>query len=597
MKQIGLTLSLLAMLISVSAVMAQEEVVLDEEVVAQDLEIQDPTMLPDSPFYFIKSWSRGIQGFFTFNPVDKAALKQRFASEKLIEVKKMIEERRDEGVIGDAIEKYKKEVEEVEGVTRDIKERAEGNEKVSSFLDKYIKQQTLHQRLLQKLEEQVPPHAFEKIKAARERHLEKFGEVMNRLEENKERLQQRLEKNLEEVKGSDFKEFKNLEVLKQLEEKVPEQAKEAIRRAIENTLRRLEIKLEQSPDGSLEKFKTYTESISGEKERHEEILENLKDRLEDKPAIQQKIIESLEKVRSNKLPVTVEARFYSDVKGQLKSGDFLSMPAIRQSAETAMTADNLKFKQAVSALGSVDDTTLQKGIFLSATADVQSLINNIPSSVNWVFYNMEPGMTPAADFQNPVNSIKQFATAVHNSGRKFGFAPSRALFDRYQERQWLEEALKVSDMVLYQGQLLLLTTSEKEFVEIVKEKYSYVKGVNPNIEFHLQLWLGRQTPDEMSEVFNRTANYMDNAVIGTHSDLEGILKVLPQLKWRDPNPSCLPRPSCLDSTPRCLLPEPVGGWCPSSLSKVCTEEAKQCPDGSYVGRTGPNCEFSSCPSQ
>lgn len=26
-------------------------------------------------------------------------------------------------------------------------------------------------------------------------------------------------------------------------------------------------------------------------------------------------------------------------------------------------------------------------------------------------------------------------------------------------------------------------------------------------------------------------------------------------------------------------------------------EAKQCPDGSYVGRTGPNCEFALCPSE
>ena len=32
-------------------------------------------------------------------------------------------------------------------------------------------------------------------------------------------------------------------------------------------------------------------------------------------------------------------------------------------------------------------------------------------------------------------------------------------------------------------------------------------------------------------------------------------------------------------------PEPV----------ACTEEAKLCPDGSAVGRTGPNCEFAECP--
>ena len=28
---------------------------------------------------------------------------------------------------------------------------------------------------------------------------------------------------------------------------------------------------------------------------------------------------------------------------------------------------------------------------------------------------------------------------------------------------------------------------------------------------------------------------------------------------------------------------------------ACTEEAKLCPDGSYVGRTGPKCEFTKCP--
>ena len=29
---------------------------------------------------------------------------------------------------------------------------------------------------------------------------------------------------------------------------------------------------------------------------------------------------------------------------------------------------------------------------------------------------------------------------------------------------------------------------------------------------------------------------------------------------------------------------------------ACTTEAKQCPDGSYVGRTGPDCAFAACPS-
>lgn len=38
---------------------------------------------------------------------------------------------------------------------------------------------------------------------------------------------------------------------------------------------------------------------------------------------------------------------------------------------------------------------------------------------------------------------------------------------------------------------------------------------------------------------------------------------------------------------------------PTSVDPVepvaCTMEAKQCPDGTYVGRQGPNCEFAACP--
>ena len=29
---------------------------------------------------------------------------------------------------------------------------------------------------------------------------------------------------------------------------------------------------------------------------------------------------------------------------------------------------------------------------------------------------------------------------------------------------------------------------------------------------------------------------------------------------------------------------------------ACTMEALECPDGSYVGRSGPNCEFAACPT-
>jgi hypothetical protein len=50
------------------------------------------------------------------------------------------------------------------------------------------------------------------------------------------------------------------------------------------------------------------------------------------------------------------------------------------------------------------------------------------------------------------------------------------------------------------------------------------------------------------------------------------------------------------------IPAPLGEHKPP-LSAIpppqeiaCTKEAKQCPDGSVVGRSGPKCEFAACPT-
>lgn len=43
---------------------------------------------------------------------------------------------------------------------------------------------------------------------------------------------------------------------------------------------------------------------------------------------------------------------------------------------------------------------------------------------------------------------------------------------------------------------------------------------------------------------------------------------------------------------------PADGCTPTPIPEegvMCTQDAKLCPDGSYVGRTGPRCEFAPCP--
>lgn len=303
---VGLILIFGAVALAQNETTADEEVALDETVEASDLEVSEPILLPDSSFYFLKNWGRGIRSFFTFGAVNKANLSAKYASEKLLEARKLAEKVKDPEIIKKAAENYEKEVNRVKAIADKIKDTATENPKVGEFLDKFIKQQILHQKILEKLEEQVPQEVLEKIKEVKERHLQKFGEVMEKLEE-KTKIAERLEKNLEELKGSEFKQFKNLEILKKLEEKVPEETKEAIRETRENIFRQLKEKLEEMSTTTQENFKEYAEKIKGEVENKLEIIQDLQSALKEKLQIRERLENIKEKILE-KLPEQIQER-------------------------------------------------------------------------------------------------------------------------------------------------------------------------------------------------------------------------------------------------------------------------------------------------
>lgn len=95
-------------------------------------------------------------------------------------------------------------------------------------------------------------------------------------------------------------------------------------------------------------------------------------------------------------------------------------------------------------------------------------------------------------------------------------------------------------------------------------------------------------------------NLSKNSTIST----ETFNKVLSSFKFTNPQLTCTPRPSCLDSIPACKIPI-TDDMCPpspnptvSQTQTACTLEAKLCPDGvTSVGRSGPNCEFEKCPGE
>lgn len=115
--------------------------------------------------------------------------------------------------------------------------------------------------------------------------------------------------------------------------------------------------------------------------------------------------------------------------------------------------------------------------------------------------------------------------------------------------------------------------------------YGGQDGVNKNVYTYLKLKNGKLL--EIAAAFSNADKYeaQVNQMLSTFSFID----ITPTL-------SCTPRPACLDATPRCMIAENEN-MCPKPTEAViCTQEAKMCPNGSAVGRSGPNCEFAPCPS-
>ena len=263
----------------VQAIEVNEDVELDENIIADDLDISEQNVLPNNPFYFFKRGWRGIQSAFIFNPVKKAELKLRFADERLIEAKKMaeaVDSEKASDIISKAIENYEKEIKRV----KEQMDKFEGIEveRVEKFVERFsdhqIKQQKLINRIEKKLtEKEVSPEIIEKIIEHKERAMEHFANgALSAV--NPEVLREKLEKVIEEGSGSEFKHFKNLEILKSLEERVPEEARKSIIKAQENAKKSLNNFLSDNKENS-ERFKNFIENSGGDALRKLKVIDEL----------------------------------------------------------------------------------------------------------------------------------------------------------------------------------------------------------------------------------------------------------------------------------------------------------------------------------
>lgn len=261
-----------------------EQIIKEEAVIIADLEVDEPSLLPSSPFYFFKNIARGIRQAFTLNPIKKTELELHFADEKIAEVKKLAEADPEKiKSIERAVENYRASQKKLKKRLESLKETSQ-NPNINKLLEKLTDRAVKHEKLFAELKGKFEgkkelEEQFEQAKEQLEENIAKAGK-----KDDPKKFAKKLEKALVETKGSDFKHIRSLEILDRINEKAPEELKNELTQIREDFSERLKEDLEafvkKHGTTAPKILKETLEELPGDKARRLVILEEIQERAE-----------------------------------------------------------------------------------------------------------------------------------------------------------------------------------------------------------------------------------------------------------------------------------------------------------------------------
>jgi hypothetical protein len=217
--------------------------------------VQNPGILPSSPFYFLKEWKRDTVRFFTFNSEKKAELELNEASERVAEIKKMEEiNPKNVGAISKAVENYQENTERLKTQLEALKETSE-NPNIDKLLDKVVDRSIEHQELFDGLKEKLSDDRGikEKLNSAQEKMEEVISKIPEQFEKSeavKERIQliiaQIASSSLETASSSAIKE--EIKEIKAEVKEIKEEVKDGVSSGILSPLKTINTYLQEKKE-------------------------------------------------------------------------------------------------------------------------------------------------------------------------------------------------------------------------------------------------------------------------------------------------------------------------------------------------------------
>jgi len=149
-------------------------------VLAQETELLDSGLTPDSPFYFLEIIIENIGTFFTFGDLKKAERYAVLATERLAEAKDLIEKGKPE-LVEKTLERYENQLNKSIARAEKAMEEDENTEKATEVVAKIGKTTYTHLDVLAEVYEKVPEEAKPAIENAMKASVKRHGKVVEAL--------------------------------------------------------------------------------------------------------------------------------------------------------------------------------------------------------------------------------------------------------------------------------------------------------------------------------------------------------------------------------------------------------------------------------
>ena len=208
--------------------------------VLESLGLKNVGLLPNSPFYFLKEWWRGIKTGLIRNPVEKGEAQLQILSEKLAETEALAQKGVSVEVLEKAFENYSLAMDRLKNRLEGIEDTSE-NPNVDRILNKITEAEIRHQEVFDKILEHAPEVA-DQIEDIRQNTSQTLPFLRLKFE-NQEEFINRLENKFQEWQP--LNELTN-ESGEFLQLRIMEQTKEQIRQApLEDCPEQFQLRAEQ----------------------------------------------------------------------------------------------------------------------------------------------------------------------------------------------------------------------------------------------------------------------------------------------------------------------------------------------------------------